>query len=165
MKYTIIFIASLLFATQITGAFGIKLGEKITLDKIKVLNIQKNTLNIIPPKTLPIFDKYKIKITPISKKVYEIKASKKYENSDKCHTEVKKIKVILENKYGKFNTDLFAVYPFFTYEKNNKKIILECKDNNIDYSIFTIIYTDKKLEKKAKEEKIILKSKNIQDTL
>ena len=132
MKYSIIFIASLLFATQITGAFGIKLGERVTLEKIKVLNIQKNILNIIPPKTLPIFDKYKIKITPISKKIYEIKASKKYENSDKCHKEVKKIKIILENKYGKFNADLFAVYPLFTYEKDNKKIILECNDNSID---------------------------------
>jgi len=119
MNLKILLILSLWFAsvnsvakTEIDGAFGVKFGDVWTLDDMKIewRGIQTETgfgfvvAEFIPKKILPGFDNYRVAITPISNKVFQIEAKNNPERNEtvlfSCRNAYRETLLYLKDLYG-----------------------------------------------------------------
>ena len=91
--------------SQITGAFGIKLGQKFNLSFASALDSgtgYQKRYRFSPAPPLPNFTEYWVKVTPHSNHVWSIGAIALFgEDSMKAWSERRKIVAALEEKYGK----------------------------------------------------------------
>ena len=162
MKRTLIVLLSaiVLFAGEITGGFGIKLGSKITDHKnLKVLSKSKNEdgtllFKVIPPKKADFLNLYMLRTSPKSKVIYQIMGSTIYDDMSSCNSKLDFMKTALEKKYGNsqplYHNSFKRVYLILN---KNRGIVFGC-ENNFDNATFLIIYLDKKLEKQAIKEAV-----------
>ena len=166
MKKILLFVLILsgLFAKQITGAFGIKLGDKLTNYKnIKIVSKSKNedgTLQyyIIPSQKIKFLNGYFIKTSPINKIIYSIGAYAMFKNMTNCSEKLDLIKIKLESKYGKVRElkDFSFDKEYLIESKGSKGtrgVIFGCiSDLTQEDAKLIIIYADMNLEKKAIKE-------------
>jgi hypothetical protein len=94
------------------GAFGVKLGEKIsnysTKGSVRESQIFfTNSISIDPPNPYKHLDKYEASVTPITEKIYSIEASKEFGEISDLRREFAHIKKIIEMKAGKEMLDGF----------------------------------------------------------
>ncbi len=155
------------YAEEITGAFGIKFGEKI--DKLKVLKKEdKYTVIVDPPKRVDILEEYKVKYTPKSELVYTISAAKFNLTLKQCKSMTDLVKFKLEKKYNISFKEVFDPRSPYLFEgvQDSNAISLGCVavySNLGDRAVFFIMYVDGNLLLKADKEKLEIESKTIDD--
>lgn len=160
------------FAANITGAFGVKLGEK--LNKLHVINVSSTTddeplYEITPVKRVKFWDDYYVLITPITKKVYSIWGIKRGLSKIDCEANLEAVASIIEKKYRvRKQEPIFSLDKDYFFEKGNGVIDLKC-DSNFDSDFnevydFYIQYYSKELENKASQERVKLKAKGVKNT-
>jgi hypothetical protein len=149
-----------LFAQQITGVFGLKLGDKLTNYKnVKILKKETEddgtlTYTVIPPKKISYIDEYYIHTSPIKKTIYAIIGIKEYNNFNNCTSRLEYLEKLLENKYDKFKTITDNdIKKMILLKQNNSLIALTCEDK-ITKSYFGIVYENMKLREKAIQEAV-----------
>ena len=154
------------FAQDITGAFGIKLGQR--LDTLKVLEAIDNKHYVIdPPIKVSILSTYGVTVTPISKKVYQIMGMSDFMSESACEEWLHTLKNKLEDKYGiKFQKQL-AMEPVYMALTGARGIDIRCTGSfTVDGMRYRLMlqYIDTTLAKEAKKESIELKSKEIDES-
>jgi len=139
LKIILIFLIPLsLFAKEeIDGAFGIKFGQEFP-------DSDKLVVEFKPAVPLDAYEKYEYSLTPISKKVYKVKASMP---SEDCSTFFNDTLMILDIKYKK-KTPL-------TYTDDNDNTVKASCLGRIFGSFLT--YTSSELSVVAEEERKKLK--------
>lgn len=148
----IAFISINTFAAEpINNIFGLKLGDVFNVDDFDKFDEEKRTgyLKI----NFKGFTEAKVKFTPKSKKIYEIKTEKE---SESCYSEVSMIAGILSKKYGNWSEVNDGVDLSISYylKKDNSNLFLICR-NYFKYGKYiTIILNDKKLKEISIEEEI-----------
>ncbi len=169
------------FAADISGAFGFNLGQSISVTQKQADADGRNYLT--PPKEVNAFTDYYVKVVPSSSQISEIGASGVYRSYDECINMHYRLKTGLKAKYLKdddggflgkltditkkitdpvlgdllgkteWNEDKYGQLIFI---KDGKMIDLACHNKEL-----VIIYSDIKLQIKAKEEREKNKSKMI----
>ena len=149
---------------KITGAFGIELGQtfnpKEAIDK-GLLTDGTPRYQFNPKKKFRSFSTYFVLITPKSHQVYSIRGIGNMENDSTCKKEQALIMDILQKKYGNVEKDqLFSsLYDIKLINQVNRHVLTSCS-GFVDTHLY-IYYKDKKLEKQAEKERIILESEKI----
>jgi len=149
---------------KITGAFGLELGQTFTpQDAIGKGSLTDGTpmYQFSPKKKFRSFSTYYALITPKTNKVYSIWGIGNMENDPSCKKEQALVMAILQKKYGKEEKEqLFSsLYDIKQVDQGNRYILTRCSgfgDVSLD-----IRYKDKKLEKQAENERIILESEKV----
>jgi len=142
LKILLIFLIPLsLFAKEeIDGAFGIKFGQEFPdSDKIVV--------KFKPAVPLDDYKEFEYSLTPISKKVYKVKAS--YPRTEICSRYFPDILMVLDIKYKKVTDG----YNSGKYTDNNDNTIKAACNGYISY----LTYTSSELSVVAEEERKKLK--------
>lgn len=152
--------ASISYANEIEGAFGIKLGDDVSNYTDKM--IYNDEAAFIVDINFMEFDKAYVYNTPKTKKVHSIGT---YFNDDDCN-KVDTVSAVLEKKYGQ-NQNLMEDF-IYSRKSGNVLVYLVC---DTDYKIVNnklltnkiiINVVDMDLEEKGKKEKIeITKEKEI----
>jgi len=146
MKNFIYLIAFLLvskfsFANNIDGAFGLKIGDYFSN------KTSSQVIKFKPQNPLPGVSNYSVKLTPISNRIYEIRAE---DDVDSCNIRYD-LDTILESKYGKPAIyESGSVYSSGVYGKENI-IVLACFSFSTHNS-FSINYASPEMRKINKEE-------------
>lgn len=100
----IVLIIPLHAQAQIEGGFGLKLGDVLDVDSDE-LEAVKGSDNAVyrvkPPKPLPGFDVYQVYVTPLTHKIYQIRAFRHFKIVHGAKNEYTMLRKLLENKYGK----------------------------------------------------------------
>ena len=187
MRFTFILLGILTLpvsamASEISGAFGFNLGQKISLTSGQADKDGRNYLT--PPKEVNAFTDYYVKVVQSTSEISEIGASGVYRSYDECINMHYRLKMGLKNKYFKkkdegnildtltditkkvtdpilgdllgkteWNEDKYGQLIFL---KNGKQIDLTCHNKEL-----VIIYSDLKLKHKAKQESESNKSRAI----
>ena len=116
-------------AKEISGAFGLSLGEVITgeLSEITETTSGKPIYAFEPKNPHPAFSNYGIIITPKTRRIEQIWAWSTFENSDKCKAEFNVIEAQLDKKYKNFEFESYAVnLASASYRDKNRGIFLHC---------------------------------------
>jgi len=141
------------FGSDIKGAFGVELGD-INTDASGSLS---------PKKSLPMFDSYDFFTTPISNKIYLIKASAEIKSDKRSYPardcygpnggHFRDIKEMLEAKYGKFKhtQDSEKTLGFYfdekideyTYKSKGREINIYCSTRYVNDRPIIPPYTTK----------------------
>ncbi len=136
--------------TKITGAFGVTFGETVGVLKSNGLNPSpietiEGAYFFQPEKGYKVFSNYLVRVTPKSRKIFNVGAFGKMENKEVCETELKTLERILNKKYGKPSnqTDKFIL---INQEKGGIRAV--CKSNSLN-----IYYLDFELQDQARKEK------------
>lgn len=108
MKLLIPLVAMLLIPlhahAQIEGGFGLKLGDVLAVDsgELEAVGEFGTTLyRVKPPKPLTGFDVYVVSVTPVTHRIYQIKAIRHFNLADAVKTEYEMLKKVLESKYAR----------------------------------------------------------------
>ena len=164
MKKLVLFFVLIngLFAQQITGAFGYKLGEKFNFKS--ATDISKTTggeplYQVNPKKKVNFFSTYFVLITPTSKKIREIWGIGDYNNNDTCLNDLETLKIILQKKYGK-PTSPISMDKTYIFIQGKRWIDIKC-NNNFDSAELYIQYVDDNLDNLAKKERAAKVAKKI----
>lgn len=119
--------------TKSVGGFGYKLGDVVDVktavktDGSYYSFPNRGAISIKPIKKSKMFTTYNASITPLSKRIVYLHASKEYKHGQgKCDVELPSLRLALEEKYGKFS-------KVFRYDNNefyktidNQSIIIKC---------------------------------------
>ncbi len=109
MQLSILFIVVLLSSithaqAPIEGGFGLKLGDVLNTDSSEVEAVESfdtTVYRVAPPKPLSGFHDYMVYITPLTHKIYQIKAFHHFKTADAAKNEFFVLGNILKNKYWK----------------------------------------------------------------
>ena len=113
---------------NITGAFGVKLGETLYSQEIENPELaftyeNDDTLSFYPDKKFRSFSTYVVKITPKTRKIYSISATEGMDDASTCEKEQALIMVLLTKKYGE--KDPFSLYGQ-TISQDNRRVATQC---------------------------------------
>ncbi len=166
---TLCVLITLGFAQEITGAFGIKFGQK--LETLKVVGKNETTSGeplyvVVPPKALKLLSHYVVGTTPVSEKVYTIWGVESGLSEEECKSRMEAIAKAIERKYKiqrKAITLAFAQEGYY-FTKGQKRINVKCVDTFMGGHDLYVQYYDEALEKQAKKESIKVKSKEIDES-
>ena len=144
------------FAKEITGAFGIKLGDDFSAIKKYILkNFESDSsipiaYYVNPPKKNNLFDEYVVKVTPLTKKIASIIAIKKTTDGN-CEVLLKALIEKLDKKYDLFGSlkrtpeglsysaksrnDMSLLGKFITVECNKDTLILRYSDTALLFNL------------------------------
>jgi hypothetical protein len=152
---------------QITGAFGLKLGQVFDLRYATSTNSTSTLLerrgksvlcdtrsyDFNPRHPLPHFLHYSVDVTPCSNFVYEVTAiSDDFDyGSDALHA-CDKLLVVLEEKYGPSRLMVNGETTYYTFDRENKELSLSCVRHANENSFLILRYTDPVLALQAKTE-------------
>ena len=178
-------------ADSIKGAFGYKLGDvdnSIETDVHRLFNIVVAEKDFTPKNPVPFLEDYSVHATPISHKIFKVRASKRISYTDAyiSYDICKFLKgysfgdllAMLKARYGDDfeitrNDSFEGTYEgkkvrnanlILIYSNNDRYIQLECNDNfHEPWTIYelSIEYIDSDLEKLAYKERIELENKKI----
>ena len=173
-------LASVLFASvstalsaeeEITGAFGIKLGQILSWQMIRDSELAfthgiDNMYSFYPEKKFRSFSFYSIAITPKTRRIYNIFASGDMDDDSTCEKEQALIMAILKQKYGevdKLSSALASLDPHYInpqiIEQGDRKVGTVCSRlPDVDLSIS---YSDSRLSELAENERIELESSKV----
>ncbi len=158
------------YSAEISGAFGIKLGEKIdNQPQVKIIkeDKEKNIIIIDPPKKLSFLDAYLVNITPKTRLVSSIVGVKLGLEPSECEDLLKTLKLKLEKKYNIQFKEELSMDTVFTAIKNGKAINIRCEKDFKDLKYvanFGLIYLDIKTKELEEKEKLEDKAKEIDDS-
>jgi hypothetical protein len=172
-------------ANSIEGAFGYKFGDVVKGIKVEFYeDIVWLSKSFKPSKPVPGLSHYSIYTTINDKKVYKITAShiEDSSNNNSCDLyfgDFGKIFKMLEARYGDFEeyanyskygtfsngVQWFDDHIYYKYDKNNRRIVLECKRYSPRSYELRLMYIDYKLsEIMDKESKEWLKQKVLKES-
>lgn len=158
--------SSFTLAQEITGAFGIKFGQPLT--DLQIIDKTGDSMYFVkPPIPIKLFDVYGVEVTPISKKVWNISATKLSLSKNECHDLLKALRYKLESKYTVSFQEETGVGTTVVTEKNGKGISIMCTPEVTTEGIvyyLILVYADLSLHKQAEQETIRLKSQQIDDS-
>lgn len=106
---SVLTLAALLFIpmhahAQIVGGFGLKLGDVVDVksDTLQPIDWSGGTVfKIKPPRPLTGFDEYLVYITPLTHKIYQVKAFRHFRSAKGAEIEYDALKKVLMSKYGR----------------------------------------------------------------
>ena len=153
----------LLFAEEIIGGFGLKLGEKFDEKLVESSQQTENgeTLyEVTPPKKVKYFQKYFVMTTPLSGKIREIWGVGYFTTLEECVNNMDVLVLIMEKKYGKFEKPEYATEQVKYIRLGNREILIKCSKSFAGGDLY-LQYTDSDLNKLNKVEKAEMESKNI----
>ncbi|HZV33170.1 MAG TPA: hypothetical protein VFB72_01235 [Verrucomicrobiae bacterium] len=136
---------------KITGAFGKKLGETFTTNKVERIEMGKNEplFKFTPTESHEYFSDYYVQITPISKIIYHIAAtSPKDDDFDRVTLRYEALTKALSDKYGPAETVLGAS----TISQDFRSVRVKIVQGQV-YPQLVIDYVDSVLAKIAEEER------------
>ena len=98
---------------EITGAFGLKLGQILSSRTIKTSELaftheSDDTYSFSPDKKFRSFSTYAIRITPKTRRIYTIFAMGGMDDDSTCEKEQALIMAILKQKYGEIVKDALS---------------------------------------------------------
>ncbi|WP_432823709.1 hypothetical protein [Trichloromonas sp.] len=145
----------------VDGAFGYKLGEVFNPNPI--INTSESSVNpcynFTPEKPFENIQKYCIKTTPISNRIYSIEGNSVFNSYTECSHAEKLIAELIQNKYGKgesvFNIGKDGVIvSAMTITKDDKYIyVMSYHDEGLSgLHHLTVSYNDEGLKKLAQKE-------------
>ncbi|WP_201353432.1 hypothetical protein [Hydrogenimonas urashimensis] len=164
-KYAALFLLSalLLLAQEISGGFGLKLGD--TFDKNKAETSQETgtgdmLYEVVPPKKVKYFQKYYVMITPLSQKIREIWGIGYFTTMEECQNNMDVLVLIMEKKYGKFEKPEYATEQIRLKRMGDRDIIIKCTKSFAGGDLY-LKYRDNTLNKTSKVERAEIESKSI----
>ena len=142
-------------AKEISGAFGLSLGEVITgeLSEITETTSGKPIYAFEPKNPHPAFSNYGIIITPKTRRIEQIWAWNTFENTSKCQAEFDVIEVLLDKKYKNFKYKSYSfALSHASYNYNKKYIHLSC---TLEFRVTPLYlqYTDEYMKDLSVQEK------------
>jgi len=136
---------------QIEGAFGIRFGDAPDVDYQQGQVYTKlGTLYFVdPPTKNEHFDEYAVLVTKTTNQIYSIYAEKE-QHVKECATELTKVKVSLEKRYGPA-TEKEKIY---TIKQQQREITLTCKLSQKDNTkaSLQLKYTDHQIYQDSLEK-------------
>ena len=150
-------------AGKISGAFGVKLGQKFTPSSAiaEIIGESKDLrYTFHPKKPFRSFNNYYVSITPKTHLVYAIWGIGPINNGGSCQKEKDLVMSILEEKYGKRVKSL--VQDRGAINRGNRIIAILCDKSKSNKSNLILIgYTDVKLGKLAEKERLNLEKSKV----
>ena len=148
---------------NITGAFGVKLGQTLSSQMIKTSELKftyeiDDIYSFYPEKKFRSFSTYTIRITPKTRKIYSISAQRGMYDYSTCEKEQALIMVLLTKKYGE--KDPFSLYGQ-TISQGNRSVSTECRHFLFDGGTLEITYLDSKLAEPAENARIAAENARI----
>ncbi len=150
-------------AEEITGAFGYKLGEKVSDELVKKGQKRYGRIRIFvtPSNSLThkYFDSYGVFVTPKSHLILDVVAWGNKTASANCHHSQEILVNTLEKKYNSsFKKEFMESLNLFIYrlKKEAKDISIHCGKDDNGKPYLTLSYTDTKLEKQGEQEMLEL---------
>jgi hypothetical protein len=127
------------FAAPIDGAFGLRLGDRLDLDApnvIKVAGIVNEVYRVTPPKPLDGFDEYFVFVTPLTYKIFRIRAISQYADLEDAHLDFRHLREVLSAKYAVDSVDSKTnKQPTVTVDENGKEQTYESNGNTVNISV------------------------------
>ena len=162
---------------NITGAFGVKLGQTLSSQMIKTSELKftyegDDRYSFSPDKKFRSFSTYTIKITPKTRKIYSISAKRgKNEHDDStCEKEQALIMAIIKKKYWEIEQQFSPIYFYGeqVINQGNRSVAIQCfgindpfaEKVNYDWPL-GIVYLDSKLAELAENARIAAENERI----
>ena len=153
---------------NITGAFGVKLGQTLSSQMIETSELKftyesDDTYFFSPEKKFRSFSTYTIKITPKTRKIYSIsaKGGKDEHDDSTCEKEQALIMAIIKKKYWEIEQQYssFSPYGKQVINQGNRSVAIQC--GGIYNEPLNIRYLDSKLSELAENERVALERSKV----
>lgn len=138
------------YAEEITGAFGLILGETIQTATLKKYGDEPTNYRywIKPPKPSEMFQNYSVTVSPTTTAITKIEA---WDSPSNCANQLEGLKSALERKYEiKAEPLNLLIGSAYEIKKNGAKIRIDC--NLADQ--LQISYTSEILQEQQKQEEV-----------
>jgi hypothetical protein len=138
---------------QIEGAFGMKLGEPVSgsiRTSSKIFD-DGTEIHYFSPNNIEYFEKYLVRKTPRSQKVYSIEAETAYEIPHKCEIRFKAIAELLKRTYRSGERNDFGPIRSFLIRSPHRLIQVGCFPK-LKGATLKIVYKDETLEAVVENE-------------